>query len=87
MAKNLRGKTFTDFAVSKPSAKVFLSFLHYLPELISERLKSTKANSEFCLQLQSFPPQKFCCICMAAYTYVATMQLMANVGYIHHTPN
>ena len=59
---------FVDSVVFKPSANVFPSFLHYLPKLISERLKSMSfpVNSEFSLQLQKFSPRKFCHI---RYTY------------------
>ena len=42
MVKHSREKTFVDFVVFKPSTNVFPSFLHYLPELIYERLKSMK---------------------------------------------
>ena len=38
--KTFEGKTFVDFTVFKPSVNIFPSFLHYLPELIFEKLKS-----------------------------------------------
>ena len=61
--KTFEGETFTDFMVFKPSMKVFPCFLHYLPEIISERLKSMKVFQQtvnFACNCESFPSRKFC---------------------------